>query len=59
MALMGQHTVYHSIPMRFVLLIFTDIFPKLYTHHYTVALPYDNMGVNLAELTMSVFCYPM
>lgn len=23
------------------------------------ALPDDNMGVNLAEITMSVFCYPI
>lgn len=26
---------------------------------YIAALPDDNIGVNLAELTMSVFCYPM
>lgn len=38
-------------------------FPKMFTvpqlYHYTAAVPDDNMGVNLAQLTMSVFCYPM
>lgn len=37
----------------------TTLLSNLYIHHYIAALPYDNMGVNLAGLTMSVFCYPM